>query len=164
MLAERGEDEYVVFHGSPPPGEGHAAAEPPFAFPNRWVTNRSVALRGGRSITYQAQLRPIIRSPFDAVVLGTHLQFISNHLLFLASRCQHRTVLYWGHGSEKVLDISHSQAKIRGVRSAFARTGIALKHAASKLPDGYLVYTEGGAEHLIANGVPAGQLRWSETR
>jgi glycosyltransferase involved in cell wall biosynthesis len=136
LLNQAGEIEYVVVHGPPPPGTGHVAAAGPFRFPNLPVRHRELALPG-RTAIYQS-LGHVLRLPFDGVVLGTHLLFLSNHLAFAAFKARRRSVLYWGHGRE--------QAEPR------------LKAWLARLADGYLAYTEGGAEWLASTGLPRARI------
>ncbi|HKP17781.1 MAG TPA: glycosyltransferase family 4 protein [Gaiellaceae bacterium] len=136
LLNRVGEIEYVVVHGPPPPGLGSVAADGPFAFPNIAVRHHELRLPR-RTAIYQS-LAPVLREGFDAVVLGTHLLFLSNHLAFAHFKARGRPVLYWGHGRE------------------LAEPG--LKSRLARLADGYLAYTEGGAAWLARQGVPAEQI------
>jgi glycosyltransferase involved in cell wall biosynthesis len=131
LLNRTSDVEYVVLHGPPPPGLASVAAEGPFAFPNIWVPHRQVPLRG-RTAIYQPLMRLVWG--FDAIVLGTHFLFASNHFAFACFKARRRPVLYWGHG--------HEQADTR-VKARLAR-----------LADGYLAYTDGGARWLAAHGFP----------
>jgi glycosyltransferase involved in cell wall biosynthesis len=128
-----GSSEFVVFHGSPPTSLGHHRVDGPFAFPNVAVHNREISV-AGRSAIYQPILRGFLSGRFDAVVMGSHLQFVSNHAVLAQRKLFRQPVLYWGHGPEKGM-------------------GVRLKYLLARLPDGYLVYSGGGAEHLIANNV-----------
>ena len=157
LINERTGCEYVVFHGDPPTGLGHEAADGAFAFPNVRVSSHELVLPNSRSLIYQRVLRHIRHGAFDGVVLGTHIQFVSNHAVFALSRLQRRAVLYWGHGVEKVV---HNGAmrpadggRLDRLLVGVASRGVTLKNAAAKLADGYLVYTDGGASCLRANGV-----------
>jgi glycosyltransferase involved in cell wall biosynthesis len=136
LLNRAGDIDYVVVHGPPPAGTGHVAAEEPFAFPTIEVRPRALRLPG-RTAIYQP-LGPLLRSGFDALVLGTHLLFLSNHVAFACMKARGRPVLYWGHGREQ------------------AETG--LKSRLARLADGYLAYTEGGARWLASHGVPAERI------
>ena len=161
LLNQRNGSEYVVFHGHPPSGIGQEAATGPFAFPNVFVDNRELVLAGSRSVTYQPVVRSIQGGGFDAVVLGSHLQFVSNHVVFVLSRLVGRAVLYWGHGFERVPHFAastHSGWGRSALLERLSRLGVQLKYAVSRLPDGYLVYSAGGAERLLANGVNADRI------
>jgi glycosyltransferase involved in cell wall biosynthesis len=149
LLAERA-TEYVVFHGDPPPGTGHRAASPPFAFPNVWVHNRFASL-AGRTVVYQPVLKAIMRGGFDAVVLGGEVKYLSSVGLFFAGKARRRPVVLWGQGTEKAEDV-------RGMAAALSGAGGRLKIAAARAADGYLVYTEGGAAQLREQGVRADRV------
>lgn len=144
LLDAQGTHDYVVVHGEPPSGIGHYAAEGPFLFPNVEVTNHELRV-AGKSLIYQTMLRKILRDRFDAVILGTHVQFLSNHLVLLTYKALGRPVLYWGHASEKATG---------GNRLAMSLSRVAsqIKGQTIGMADGYLAYTQGGAEHLIASG------------
>jgi glycosyltransferase involved in cell wall biosynthesis len=141
---------YVVFHGPAPSGSGHFAASGPFAFPNVEVASRELRVLGKTAI-YQPILRQLADRRYRAVVLGTHLQFLANHLGFALMRATGRPVLYWGHGVEKPA----SEAGPGGIRD---RIGIGLKGALAKRVDGYLAYSEGGAQRLLDAGVAAERI------
>jgi glycosyltransferase involved in cell wall biosynthesis len=136
LLNGAGDVDYVVVHGPPPPGTGHVAAPGPFSFPNIPVRHHEFGL-ASRTAIYQA-LGPVVRHGFDAIVLGTHLLFVSHHLAFAYAKVRRRPVLYWGHG--------HERAEPR------------LKCRLASLADGYLAYTSGGARWLEAHGVAADRI------
>lgn len=136
MLNQRDDTQYVIFHGTPPAGSAHHAACGPFSFPNVFVHNRELRAGAGKSLIYQPLLRDVLGGAFDAIVIGTHLQFASNHVVLVQRKLFRRPVLYWGHGYEK-------------------GAGVRLKYLLARVPDGYLVYTSAGARQLLANGVPA---------
>jgi glycosyltransferase involved in cell wall biosynthesis len=144
LLNAHGSHDYVVFHGEPPSGVGHYAAEGPFSFPNVEVSNRELRV-AGKSLVYQATLGTILRDRFDAAILGTHVQFLSNHLVLLACRLLGRPVLYWGHASEKATGGN-------GLAMSLSRTASQIKNLTIRAADGYLAYTQGGADSLIAAG------------
>ncbi len=144
MLHEQGEHDYVVFHGNPPSGTGHYAAEGPFSFPN--VEVRNIELRiAGKSLIYQTILRRLLRSGFDAAIFGTHVQFLSNQLALPIFKATGRPVFYWGHATEKATGGN-------GVALALSRAAAGLKARTVRLADGYLAYTPRGAQTLIGEG------------
>jgi glycosyltransferase involved in cell wall biosynthesis len=144
-LARISGSEYVVFHSAPPAGLGLTAAHGPFAFPNVFVNAREITI-GRKSLVYQPIVAAVQRGRYDAVVMGTHLQFISNHIILALSRAVHRPVLYWGHGSERAVGDG-------ALSRHLAQLGVGVKRRLARLPDGYLVYTQGGADRLVTQGM-----------
>jgi glycosyltransferase involved in cell wall biosynthesis len=142
-MLNSGPDEYVVVHGDPPPGLGHFSAPPPFDFPTLRVENRTLTV-AGRTAIWQPVVRRL--ATFDAIVLGTHLQFLSNHLAFALCKARHRAVLLWGHGDEHTGDLGTGSRRVAQITGS-------LKRRASHAADGYLAYTAGGAAHVIAGGM-----------
>lgn len=137
LLNAQDDNEYVVFHGPAPKRTGHAAAPGPFRFPN--VFRRNIEMRVGcRSLIYQPVVWDILTGGFDAVVVGHEFKMLANHLVMAAFKAMGKPVLFWGHGYHR--DSAHWLA--RSASGALAR-----------FADGYLVYTEGGAERLHAVGV-----------
>jgi len=131
LLSQQSDIDYVIVYGPPPSGTGHFASPGPFGFPTLKLTTRELSL-GRRTLIYHS-IAPVLRGRFDALVIGTHLLLIANHVLFAAFKARGKPVLYWGHG--------HEQAEA------------ALKSRLARLADGYLAYTEGGAARLAAAGV-----------
>jgi glycosyltransferase involved in cell wall biosynthesis len=150
LLDERAAHDYVVFHGEPPSGIGHYAAEGPFFFPNVKVNNRELRI-AGKSLIYQGILRRILRERFDAVILGTHVQFLSNHLVLLAYRGLGRPVFYWGHAKEKTTGGNR-------LAMSLSRSAFHFKNRTIRMADGYLAYTQGGAERLATSGFDPGRV------
>jgi glycosyltransferase involved in cell wall biosynthesis len=150
LLAEQGSAEYVVFHGDPPGGTGHVAASPPFAFANVPVRNRDLRI-GGRRVVVQPIVRAIERGGFDAAVLGADLKLASNSAVAALSAARGRPWLLWGQGADKAEDVG---TLTRRAQAAAGRAKAAIARAA----DGYLVYTEGGAQRLVDAGVPADRI------
>jgi glycosyltransferase involved in cell wall biosynthesis len=148
-LSSSGSHEYVVFHGPPPSGVGHRAADPPYAFPNVEVATHEVRLMG-KSLIYQPVLGRVIRR-FDAAVLGTHVQFLANHAVFAAFKALRRPVIYWGKGEEKATGRN-------GVARQLSRLAVSTKERARHLADGYLAYSPGGADHLRRAGIPDNRI------
>ncbi len=136
--------EYVIFHGGAPRGSGHRAAEGPFSFPARKVANRELRL-GGRALLYQPAVREVAGPAFDGAVLGAELKLLAHVALFPLLKLSGKPVLLWGQGGEKSDDRG-------GVMEALGRVGGALKEAAARHADGYIAYTRGGRDHLVAAG------------
>jgi glycosyltransferase involved in cell wall biosynthesis len=144
LLDELGTHDYVVFHGRPPSGLGHYAAEGPFSFPNVEFANRELRV-AGKSLIYQPMLRELLRGGFGAAILGTHVQFLSNHFALFSLKALGRPVLYWGHGSEKATGGSRLAMSLSLAASR-------IKRGTVRLADGYLAYTPGGARQLVTEG------------
>lgn len=147
LLNARSEHDYVVFHGKPPSGIGHHAAEGPFDFPNVNVTNHELYV-AGKSLIYQGVMRKIVRERFNAVIMGTHVQFLSNHLVLLTFKAIGRPVLYWGHAVEKTTGGSR-------VAMSLSRAALHVKRRTIHFADGYLAYTKSGAKQLLDSGFDA---------
>ena len=141
--------QYVVFHGAPASGSGCIAAKGPFAFPNRWTDNRELHL-GGWIALYQPVIREILRGGYDVVVLGHEVKFLSNILLALLCKARGIPVLYWGLGYHVKLGFAYT-SESKGWASWLAAQ---VKNCLTRLADGYLAYTKGGAEQLAAIGFP----------
>jgi glycosyltransferase involved in cell wall biosynthesis len=141
--------EYVVFHGAPASGSGWIAAKGPFNFPNRWVENREVHLGGWLGV-YQPVVGEILAGGYDAVVLGHEVKFVSNILLALLCKARGIPVLYWGFGYHVKLGFGFT-LESKGWASWLAAQ---IKNGLTRLADGYLAYTKGGAERLGAIGLP----------
>jgi glycosyltransferase involved in cell wall biosynthesis len=143
-LSVKGAHDYVVIHGAPPSGSGHYAAEGPFLFPNVSVRTHELSL-AGKSLIYQPMLRRVLRDRFDAIVLGTHVRFLSNHLILAAFKLVGRPVFYWGHARESPTGDSRLARSMSLVASQ-------IKDRTTRIADGYLAYTKGGADRLIGAG------------
>ena len=138
-----------MYHGAPMTGSGWVAAKGPFAFPNRWVENREFSL-GGWRVIYQPVIREILGGNYDLVVLGHEVKFSSNVLLALLCKVRGIGVLYWGFGYHVELGFdftSKGKAWVGWLASH-------LKNGLTRLTDGYLAYTNRGAERLAAIGFP----------
>ncbi|MGA7521118.1 MAG: glycosyltransferase family 4 protein [Acidobacteriaceae bacterium] len=140
---------YVVFHGAPASNSGWTAAEGPFAFPNRRVRNRELHLGKWLAI-YQPVIREILAGEYDVVVLGHEVKFLSNTLLALLCRARGIPVLYWGLGYHLRENFAFTSKSKRWVDWLATR----IKNALTRLADGYLVYTTGGAQQLAEVGFP----------
>lgn len=149
LLAERGQAEYVVFHGAPPSWVGVEAATGPFAFPQRWVRNREIRI-GPWTAIYQPVLREVLGGGYDAVVLGADLKFVSSVLLAVLARLRGIAVLYWDFGYHPKRGFSHGTTANEGAMAIARR----VKNALARAADGYLAYTRAGAERLAEIGYP----------
>ncbi len=149
LLARHGSAEYVVFHGDPPSWTGVAAATGPFAFPQRQIRNREIRI-GPWTAIYQPVVREILGGGYDAVVLGHEIKFLSSLAIAALARLRGIALLYWGFGYAPKRGFSHT-AKVR--RRALALGGF-IKDMMAKRADGYLVYTQRGADRLAEIGYP----------
>jgi glycosyltransferase involved in cell wall biosynthesis len=138
-----------VFHGAPASNSGWIAAKGPFDFPNRWTENRELHL-GGWLALYQPVIREILGGDYDVVVLGHEVKFLSNILLALLCKARGIPVLYWGLGYHIKGDFSFTSESKGWVDWLATR----VKNGLTRLADGYLAYTNGGAERLAAIGFP----------
>lgn len=149
LLNQVSGSQYVVFHGAPASNSGCIAAKGPFDFPNRWTENRELHI-GGWIALYQPVIREILGGGYNVVVLGHELKFLSNILLALFCKARRIPVLYWGLGYHVKIGFDFtSESKGWAVWLA-AR----LKNGLTRLADGYLAYTRGGAERVVAIGFP----------
>lgn len=144
-LGRAREVEYVVFHGEPPSGTGHRAAPGPFAFANVAVANHELRI-AGKALLYQPLVREVAGPRFDGAVLGAELGMLANTALFPLLKVRGHRVMLWGQGGEKAED----RGRLGGLVSGL---GSRLKLAAARSADGYIAYTEGGREHLLAAGL-----------
>jgi glycosyltransferase involved in cell wall biosynthesis len=149
-LGRAREVEYVVFHGEPPSGTGHRAAPGPFAFANVAVANRELRV-GGKALLYQPLVREVAGPRFDGAVLGAELGLLANTALFPLLKLRGRDVLLWGQGGEKAEDRGRLGRLVSGL-------GSRLKLAAARAADGYIAYTAGGRERLLAAGLDPGRV------
>lgn len=149
MLARRGRADYTVFHGAPPSWIGVDAATGPFAFPERFVDNREFRIGPGTAV-YQPVVREILSGGYDAVVLSAEVKFVSNVVLALAAPLRRIAVLYWGFGYHPQRGFRDSDQLHRGLFGGVN----SLKNALTRLADGYLAYTQTGADRLAAIGYP----------
>ena len=153
LLNERSDIEYVVFHGDPPAWSAIQVARGPFTFPNVPVRNRYLRVFN-RYLAYQPVLMRILLGGFAGAVLGHEVKFVSNVLLTAVFRMLGKPVIHWGFGYHKETgDKGHDRVN-RAVLGALE--GIKLWYA--RLADGYLTYTDEGADYLIRSGFPAGRV------
>jgi glycosyltransferase involved in cell wall biosynthesis len=146
LLSEQGAVEYVVFYGSPPRRNPALVATGPFRFPTAKVKNVEVPM-GGRMLVFQRGVSQALGREFDGVVMAAQLRFVSSLVLLAGMKLRRRPVIFWGQGIEKDEDL----------RRPFQRITHALKRRLrllmAGLGDGYLAYTEGGRERLLAAGL-----------
>ena len=154
LLNRLGDARYVIFHGQPPSEVGTRAATGPFSFPTEWVDTSEVRLPGWTPI-YQPVISRVLTGGYDAVVFGLEVKFLAN--VWLALRCWLRgiPVLYWDFGFHQQLGADFSQ-KTAAPKFALGSFG---KDLLTRLADGYLTYTQTGAERLKAIGFPADKIR-----
>jgi glycosyltransferase involved in cell wall biosynthesis len=145
LLAERSEIEYVVFHGKPPAKNPALPAKPPFRFPSREVRNVELGL-GGRTLIHQRGVQGVARKDFDAIVIGAQLRFVSSLVLLVLWKLRNRPLILWGQGFDKDEDVG-------GVGHTTLAVKRRLKRSMARGADGYLVYTAGGRERLVAAGL-----------
>jgi glycosyltransferase involved in cell wall biosynthesis len=144
-LGRAAEVEYVVFHGRAPSGSGHRAAAGPFDFANVPLDSREIRL-AGKTLLYLPAVRAVSGPGFDGAVLGAELGQVANVALFPLLKLRGRTVLLWGQGGDKEQD--------RGrLGELLSRVGSAVKDTAARSAHGYVAYTAGGRERLLAAGV-----------
>ncbi|HTZ38371.1 MAG TPA: glycosyltransferase family 4 protein, partial [Stellaceae bacterium] len=149
LLAERGDADYVVFHGAPPSWVGTAELTGPFAFPQRRVANREFRI-GPLTLVYQPVVREILTGGYDAVVITTESKFIANLALVVLGRLRGIAVLYWGFGYHPLRGARESD---EANPALFALTTF-IKRCFTRLSDGFIAYTKSGAERLVAAGYP----------
>ena len=142
-LATASDVEYVVFHGQAPRGTGHLAAQGPFGFSDVRVRNREIQV-AGRTLIVQPIVRAIAAGDFDGVVVGAEFKFPASFATALASRARGRAFVLWGHGYDKGEDTGASRLRAAGA---------AIKARYARRADGYLVYTAGGGDRLVAAGI-----------
>jgi len=145
LLSRQSDVEYVVFHGDPPTGSAHRVAKGPFSFPEVRVESRELRV-AGRWAIYQPVVRRIATGGFAGLVPGEEAKFLSNHLLFALFRAWGRAIVVWGSAFEKEQDLSRAGAAVASVSTR-------LKGALARSVAGYLAYTEGGRERLVAAGL-----------
>jgi glycosyltransferase involved in cell wall biosynthesis len=149
-LGEMAEVQYVVFHGQAPSGSGHRAAPGPFSFANVEVRNREVRA-AGKTLVYQPAIRAVAGSGFAGAVLGAELGLLANAALFPLLKLRRRPVLLWGQGGDKQEDRG-------GLGDAVSAVGSTLKAIAARSADGYIAYTSGGRDRLLATGLAADKV------
>ncbi len=132
--------EYVVFHGKPPKGTGLQAAPGPFDFPTVWTDNRELF----KTAVYQPLVRQVTSGAYDAVIMGHELKFLSNWLVAAICKAKGIPVILWGFGYHAPRGIGY---RVRGSR-LWSGTASTVKDLIARLADGYLAYTDRGAERM----------------
>lgn len=150
LLGESVANEYVVFHGAPPSGSAHRAAEGSFRFRDVAVPNRELRLPGG-SLIWQPLVSRILDGGFDAAVLGAEMRLLANVAVFVRLKRRGVPVLLWGQGVEK-------DAEAGALSGVVKRASESIKRRAARLADGYLVYTANGKQALVDAGVEADRV------
>lgn len=150
LLNEKSDNQYVVFHGSPPSNTGHREFDGVLNFPNITVNNLEFPFLG-RTLIYQPILKTILFGSYDAVVLGLELKFICNIPLFFLCKVLGKPVVWWGHGFEREEESS--------LKSPFlSRILVTARAKFANLADMFIVYTNKGAERLKQLGLPKEKL------
>lgn len=147
LLSSRGAIDYVIFHGDPPSGSAHRAADGPFSFEHERVHNRELRA-AGRWLVYQPVLQRIGGGDFAGLVLGDEAKFVSSMMLQAIYAARSGPVVIWGAGFEKEEELGRMGASVKAV-------GARLKRLRLKSAAGYLAYTERGRQALVAAGMPA---------
>ena len=145
LLNRQSDVEYVVFHGDPPSGSAHRPAEGPFPFPQERVRSHELRL-AGRWAIYQPAIRRVAGGGFAGLVVGEEAKFLSNLALLALFRAWGRPVVVWGSAFEKEQDLSD-------VGAAVASVSTRVKAALARSVGGYLAYTDGGRDRLMAAGL-----------
>lgn len=148
ILNARSDYEYVVFHGEPPKGTGWLNAPGPFDFPNKDIVNHTIPVFGWRMV-FQPVIREIMTGGYDAIIMCHELKFVSNLILLPLCKLRGIKIIYWGFGYHANVGLNHNekamplQAKIAG----------GMKDRLAKLADGFLAYTQKGAERMQSLGL-----------
>jgi len=145
-ILNRADDrEYVVFHGDPPRSVGLQAAPEPYDFPA--VRVRNIELM--RTAVYQTLVRKISAGDFDAVILGHELKFLSNWVVAALCRARGIPLILWGYGYHAPRGIGY---RTQGSRT-WSRLASGTKDRIAGMADGYLAYTDRGAERMRSLGL-----------
>ena len=145
--------DYVVAYGDPPRGTDYIVAPPPHAFQSLRTQNREMAI-GSTALIWQ----PLVAKfwgGFDAAVLGDEIKYLSHLAIIAAARLRRRPVILWGFGypagQRESGNLSRAARLERGLKSVFRQIEL-------RLIDGYLVYTQSGADSLIRAGLPPDRI------
>lgn len=145
--------EYVVFHGTPEPGNGVIAATAPFAFKSEFVRNRFLRVFG-RSLVYQPVFFRIAFGGFDALVIGHEIKYFMNVVLLYWFRAMGKPVLFWGFGTGQDF---HDQD--RGpLGRAVTRLINSAKRFLVRSASGYLAYTDSGVATVERAGMKRSRI------
>ena len=148
ILNQAADREYVVFHGDPPRWVGLQAAPEPYAFPAVRVDNIELF----RTAIYQPLVREVTSGRYDAVILGHELKFLSNWIVAPLCKARRIPVILWGYGYHAPRGIGY-RANASRMWSTFASNA---KDWLARWADGYLAYTERGAERMLGLDLPCG--------
>ena len=134
--------ELSVVAGSNLPGYSIKEATGPFDFDIVNTKNLSLHVFG-RIVVIQPSAVRLLRRQIDVFVFGHEFKYLTNWLLLLYAKIAKKTVIFWGFGYHKKSD------------SRFAQR---LSLSAARCANGYLAYTEGGRNNLIARGFDEGRV------
>lgn len=146
ILNRASDRDYVIFHGDPPGWVGLQAAPEPYGFPAIKVANIELF----RTAVYQALVLEIARGSYDVVILGHELKFLSNWLVAAFCKARGVPVILWGYGYHAPRGIGY---RTEGSRS-WTRFASGLKDLLASKADGYLAYTDRGAERMRSLDLP----------
>ena len=148
-LAKVADIDYVVAHGKPPSGTGYLVLPPPYEFSAVPVANHEFFL-GNKSVIWQSLIVKFCRE-YDAVILGDEAKYLSHLLIIICAKVLRRPVVLWGFGYNS----EAAQEQSRGLWERFvSRLGAAIRGLRLKYVDGYLAYTQAGADALASQGIP----------
>lgn len=140
ILNQRSDREYVIFYGDPPRGTGLQAAPGPFSFPTVQVRNKELF----KTAVYQPLVRSATSGDFDAVIVGHELKFLSNWAVTAMCKIKGIPIILWGFGYHAPRGIGY-RLKSSKTWSGFASK---FKDLVARMADGFLAYTERGAERM----------------
>lgn len=132
--------QYVVFYGDPPRNTGLQAAPPPYSFPT--VRIRNVELY--KTAVYQTLVKEVTSGAYDAVIMGHELKFLSNWLVVAICKLKGIPVILWGFGYHAPRGVGY---RLKG-SPLWSRLASTLKDWIARAADGYLAYTNRGAERM----------------
>ena len=121
------------------------AAEGPFPFPTVRVRNRELF----KTAIYQPLVKEILLGGYDAVIIGHELKFISNWIVAAICKARGIPVILWGFGYHAPRGIGYR----RRASAAWTFTASWVKDWLARWADGFLAYTERGAERLRRLGL-----------
>lgn len=146
--------QYVVASGNSPKGTHYILAEPPFAF--SVLTTRNIQFTAfGKNLVWQTLVKKFL-TEFDAAVLGDESKYLSSAAIILLAKILGRPVVLWGFGVVDGIYVDLPRGPVGRLANWLA---LAVQRLRLKLADGYLAYTEQGAEGLAKLGVPEDRIR-----
>lgn len=141
-LAERleSEDISLTVASNPPPPQLAARGDKVTARWSKELPTRWIPLRGRDVAIRRLSALPPTLTP-DLVIVEQAIKNLETYPLLLRQRLGGPSVSMWGHG--------RSYSTPQGPRAA------ALKQFLTRRSQWFFAYTQGGADHVIANGFPA---------